>query len=383
MSILESRFTRVPLMVGLGLGRGNGGPYKTITQFRSVQGGKVVSFSEPSTEDVPGDGILHLRSGSGFLSRRLLLINASDRCKFRRLIDDASHVQCHILYRYHAHLIWNECRRAQKPYWVIPHGCLDPFVFSYRRLQKLTWMELFGRRFLRNAQHVVFATKREQRKSQQWLEADNARVLHWPVEIPVLGRNEDDRRKLRLRLGLSENARILLWLGRLHEMKRPLESARLFAELNLGNCHLVFVGNDEAGLGAALCKIAADAPGRNVHWVGPFYGEGRDQIMRGCDGYWSNSARENFNHAAAEALATGLPVILSQGNDLCDDLHGMGVGWLGSDDSVDSVRKFLREWAEASSDTLSSMGKNARSWAKETLSMDRFRHGLQSLQTFQ
>jgi glycosyltransferase involved in cell wall biosynthesis len=320
-------------------------------------------------------------SRSGFLGRRFLLISAADRREFGGMVEAASHVQCHTLYRYHAHLIWNECRRAQKAYWVIPHGCLDPYVFSYRRLQKMVWMKLFGRRFLRDARHVIFASKRELRKSQPWLARDNARVIHWPVDITVDSRNSGDRQQLRVRLGLPGDARILLWLGRLHEMKRPLESARLFADANLRNCHLVFVGNDEMGLGSNLREIVAGASLRNVHWIGPLYGEKRDEAMRGCDGYWSFSVRENFNHAAAEALATGLPVILTPGNDLCEDLEGAGVGWLVNSDSGNAAMQALRDWAEASDETLGDMGRAGRSWAKQFLSTERFNRNLKDLES--
>jgi glycosyltransferase involved in cell wall biosynthesis len=380
MSNPESKSDSSPLMVGLGLGRGNGGPYKTIMQFRAVQGGHVISFSDQSTEVVAGDGIRHIMSRSGVLGRRFLLISAADRREFGGLVEAASHVQCHILYRYHAHLIWNECRRLRKPYWVVPHGCLDPYVFSYRRLQKMVWMQLFGRRFLRDARYVIFASKRELRKSQRWLGRDNARVVHWPVEMPVHSRNSGDRQQLRVRLGLPGDARVLLWLGRLHEMKRPLESARLFADSNLRNCHLVFVGNDEMGLGPNLREIVAAAPLRNVHWIGPLYGAKRDEVMRGCDGYWSYSVRENFNHAAAEALAAGLPVILSPGNDLCEDLEGAGAGWLLNSDSANAAGQALREWAETSDETLGDMGRTGRSWANQILSVQRFEQNLRNLE---
>lgn len=377
MSIAQSKAR--PLAVGLGLGRGNGGPYKTIMQFRSVQKCGVVSFSDRSTEAIPGDGVRHLRCGSGFLDRRFLLLGAAERREFGGLVDAASHVQCHILFRYSAHLISNECRRSRKPYWVIPHGCLDPYVFTYRRLQKMVWMQLFGRRFLRDAKFVVFASEREQRKAQPWLGRANGRVVHWPVEIPVQSRNSGDRQQLRAQLGIPADARVLLCLGRVNGMKRPLESARVFAASNLRNCHLVFVGNDDSGIGPHLRKIVAGAPLRNVHWVGPVFGAKRDEFVRSCDGYWSYSLRENFNHSAAESIAAGLPVILSPGNDLCDELEGVGAGWLVNSDSSTAVARVLWEWAEASDETLSEMGRKGRSWAKQVLSFERFSRDLNDL----
>ena len=103
--------------------------------------------------------------------------------------------------------------------------------------------------------------------------------------------------------------------------------------------------------------------------------------MRGCDGYWSFSVRENFNHAAAESLATGLPLILSPGNDLSEDLEGAEVGWLVNSDSANAARQALREWAEASDETLGDMGRMGRSWAKQNLSFECFARNLKTLES--
>lgn len=370
-----------PVMIGLCLGRFNGGPYKTIKQFQAVLGGEIVSISDPGIARVGEDGVEHFIAKPGLVGKAFLSLSGYDEARLRMRIAKASHVQCHILFRHHAHVIWEEAQKTGTPYWVVPHGCLDPYVFTYRGLVKRTWMLAFGRRFLDDAAFIIFASTREKAKASCWLTRDNARVILWPVAIPSLARNEQDRAALRARLGLHGHPRILLWLGRLHEMKRPIECAKIFSSCMGPTSHVVFVGNDEAGLGSELGEIIQKAPHKNVHWLGPVYGEEKDKIVRGCDGYWSYSARENFNHAAAESMAAGLPVILSPGNDLNDELGGVPVGWLLTSDSTAAINGALQQWATMSDVELTALGCRARSWASDNLSYEKFEADLRVLES--
>ena len=367
-------------MVGVELGRGNGGPYKTISQCREALGGNIVSLSKADTIQVPGDGITHLICRSRATFQRLMWLPPTEQRKLSAMIQGSSHSQCHIPYRFHAYYIWRESFRLGKPYWVIPHGCLDPYVFTYRRGQKLFWMWLFGRILLRDAAYVVFASNREMRKAKHWLSRDNGRVVRWPVTIPDKMRNIGDGNALRASLGIERDTRILLWLGRLHPMKRPVESAVLFSKIAGPKTHLVFVGNDDAGLGAKLAEVIRSCRYKNIHWRGPAYGDAKDKILRGCDGYWSYSIRENFNHTAAESMAVGLPVLLSAGNDLAEDLLNENVGWILNSDKESSVSDALRAWEAVSGQVLTEIGTKGRLWATRNLSPETFASTLKNMQ---
>jgi glycosyltransferase involved in cell wall biosynthesis len=362
------------LIVGLELGEGNGGPYKTIQQFREAQGGLIVSVSSNSIVPVRGDGIVHLRADLGFWGKHFLKISGSLRLQLADYVRQSSHVQCHILFRYHAHVVWREARKWKRPYWVIPHGCLDPYVFTYRRILKVMWMYFFGKKFLHNAQWVIFATNRELAKARPWMTRSNAVVIRWPVRVPTAMRNRDDALLLRSRLRISERSRVLVTVGRLHPMKRPLEAAELFRSVCSPDSHLVFVGNDDSNLGSRMLEICKNA---NIHWLGALYGDAKESVVRGADGYWSYSIRENFNHAAVESMASGLPVILSPGNDLCDDLKDEKVGWLSVDDG--DVIRALKEWESSSDRSISERGMRAREWCLRELSHERFATALREL----
>jgi len=363
-----------PLVVGIDLLPANGGAYKSTLQFRQALGANVLSFSERGKAGAPDDGVAHLWSGGSPLDRWFLHVSQQELAKAEPLLTTADLLQCHILFRHHAHWVWREARRWSMPYWVVPHGCLDPWVFTYRRMVKLWWMQFYGRRILRDAQAVIFATRREYEKAKPWMGSDNGRVVRWPVAAAKVLRSEAARAALRLRLSLPADSRVMCMLGRLHPMKRPQEAAVLFARHAPAGTFLLLVGPEEKCSGAAV----VGGPDR-VRWIGPLFGEEKDQLLAGCDGYWSYSHRENFNFAAAESMSAGLPVMLSPGNDLASEFDGAAVGWvLGSDDEP-VVATALKEWGTLPEAQLTEMGERARAWSLSELSWERFEADLQAL----
>jgi glycosyltransferase involved in cell wall biosynthesis len=380
MSALGSIKVARPLVVGIGLLPANGGAYKSTLQFKQALNADVISFSEQGQERASGDAITHLWSGSTFWDRWFIRVSKRELARAAPLLATADLLQCHVLFRHHSHWVRCEARRWAMPYWVVPHGCLDPWVFTYRRWVKQWWMRIYGRAILRDAQAVIFATRREHEKARQWMARDNGRVVRWPVEAAKVRRSEAARVALRAQLGLPAASRVLCMLGRLHPMKRPLEAAVLFARHAPHGTFLLLVGPEGACSGASVVEAARaiDQTDR-VRWIGPAFGKEKDQILAGCDGYWSYSQRENFNFAAAESMSAGLPVILSPGNDLSSEFDGASVGWTLESDEEQTVAVALKEWGTLPESSIVEIGDRARAWALSELSWERFETDLRAL----
>jgi glycosyltransferase involved in cell wall biosynthesis len=108
----------------------------------------------------------------------------------------------------------------------------------------------------------------------------------------------------------------------------------------------------------------------------PIYGPAKFTALFGSDAYVSLSLRENFNNAAAEALASGRPVILSPGNDLGPDLSAHRCSYLISENTAPAATGALQIFARAPAEQLEKTGLNARLFAETILSFDRFRSRL-------
>jgi glycosyltransferase involved in cell wall biosynthesis len=366
-------------ILALGLYRSSGGPSKSVAAFQRALRASVVSWVDPVAaarepqiwEEASCE--VHIVQGSQApVLRQLCYPQSRGLSEAKRIIAASDIVSCHSFWRWHN--IWLEKLAAHSdvPYWFVPHGALDPYVFETDRLAKQAFLSLGGRRFLERAAAVVCPTQREYEKLARWVPAAKPVILPWPLDdtdFRVV--DPASRDAVRSRLGIPPDAVVMLFFGRLHTMKRPLETIAAFAEGAPPTAHLLVVGN-ESGVSRQACKWAAKTHNVSdrVHVTGPAYGVERTGYLDAADVYVSLSHRENFNFTAAEALAAGLPVILSPGNDLGPELRPANCGWL-----LKSVNEAAAAMAQAGSlgrDLLVAMGNRGRAWAEGNLRSDVF-----------
>lgn len=299
--------------------------------------------------------------------RQLLVPLRRDLAAAEKVVADSDIISCHSFFRWHNVWLTTVARRRGVPFWFVPHGILDPYVFTYDRMAKRLFMRMGGERFLRDASAVVCATRREYEKLARFFPQKPHAVIPWPLEDEDFRkRDESARVATREKLGVADDATALLYFGRLDPMKRPLETIDAVAQCRDRKCHLVIVGN-ESGVTAGECRARARFAGieERVHVVGPAFGREKYAFMDACDAYISLSHRENFNFTAAECIASGLPVILSAGNDLSYDLADVGCGWmLNTADSIPTVIDLVISVGDAERQE---RGRNGQAWASQRL----------------
>jgi glycosyltransferase involved in cell wall biosynthesis len=381
-----SSVIRSPTFVGIDLVPSKGGPFKSVGYFQRALGGRVVSFTHPDDRgealgEVTG-GYTHVWSTGGRLGRFFLWTRGAELRRADALLPGTTLLSLHILYRHSAHWVASRARRHGIPYWVVPHGCLDPYVFTYRAGIKRVWMRLFGRRILREARHVIFSSRRELEKAAVWLAPGhpNARVVHWPVEVPAAAEVAEARSAGRARLGVGDGEAAFLFLGRLHSMKRPMETLEAFARARATSAVLWFAGPDgDVSARQLMARAAALGVSDRVRCHGAVFGQQKLELTAAADVYVSLSARENFNHAAAEALAAGRLVLLSPGNDLGPELVAAGAAHVLRSDAVDEAAGEIAACSTMGREERDAIGARGRAWAEAHLSFDRFAAALRQL----
>jgi len=354
----------------------SGGTTVSVSNFARALGSDVLSFTLESRIATArhGEGIFHIPVPDSPLGRQYSLPRACDIRKATQLAHNYDLIICHVLFRFHNGWV----SRLGKPYFIVPHGSLDPYVFTYRRLQKEMWLLLSGARYFDRAEGVIFATRRERQKAWRGIGSDKSSVISWPVEG---GRTEKspDRAEVRKQLGITENEKMLLFLGRLDSMKRPLETIEAFAQAAQTNLHLVMVGPEFQYSVDELRRATTRLGARNVHVLGPVFGDAKWGFYNAADGYISLSLRENFGYSAAEALHAGLPLILSPGNDLGHELDGEGCSWqLMTNKREDAVRA-IQAFGQAKPETLRQMGERGKRWVIANTSIECFRSKVRDL----
>jgi len=288
----------------------------------------------------------------------------------------------HSLFRGHAPWAAAWARRHKRPTWSVAEGVLDPWAMRRHAVAKRLWLARHGEAFF-NTATTIFATSREQQKAAPLIGAGQSVVIHWPVPLPSLAGREAARKSFRAALGIPDSARVLLFVGRLHPLKRPLETVDAFVQAAPADAHLVLVGMEEGITVGELQARAPAAPRSRVHVTGPLAGDQLAAAFQGSDGFISLSHRENFGYSFAEALAYELPAIVSAGHDLAHDIVGprgeFPCGWLLDGDVRAQAVAAIREWAAAPAARLAALGAAGRAWVGDELAFDRFRERLHTL----
>jgi glycosyltransferase involved in cell wall biosynthesis len=126
-----------------------------------------------------------------------------------------------------------------------------------------------------------------------------------------------ERGAFRKKLGIVAGTKLILFLGRLSTKKSPDLLLRAFAEaqglLADKAMRLVFAGPDEGGVKTQLDQLARHLGiMERVQFVGPVFGQEKWAAYQDADIYVLPSQNENFGNTAAEAMAAGTPVIVSE-----------------------------------------------------------------------
>lgn len=358
-----------------------GGSAESVRQFEEAVGATTISFTsrELLPQAVRAPHVVHIpfeasRLGSAYARPDQAALQAAEQA-----LHGAGLIFCHKLFRFHNDWVYRTARKLRIPYCIIPHGSLDPYVFTYRRLRKAFWMATLGRRFFTTSSGLIFATQREREKAQPRIGGCRNWVVNWP--LPGGGPPDDGgaREETRSRWAVAPGERVLLFLGRLHPMKRPLETIAAFAQARASGAHLVMVGPEDAYSAADLRAVAQQHGNNHVHVTGPAYGREKWNLYQAADAFINLSARENFGYTVAEALAAGLPVLLSPGNDLVADIRHTECGWFLNDDAPASMAEAIREFASAPTGRLREMGARGKAWALANTSAERFRANLMTV----
>jgi glycosyltransferase involved in cell wall biosynthesis len=194
-----------------------------------------------------------------------------------------------------------------------PIGMFVPIVRSLR-LKKI-YHELFGRRLFAEASAIVATSEQEvEELVSGGVQREKIVLRRNGVEAPA---SWPERGTCRKGLGIADEAKIILFLGRLSEKKSPgmlLEAfASLCKETEPKTLHLVFAGPDEGGMKAQLAQMAARlGVTQQVQFTGAIFGEEKWAAYRDADVFVLPSQNENFGNTAAEAIAAGTPVVVTE-----------------------------------------------------------------------
>ena len=208
----------------------------------------------------------------------------------------------HALFSYPSTSAMAQARAAGVPYVISTIGQLCHWSLARSSRRKRWMLGLIERRNLDGAAALHVTTGAERDQSADLGLAAPAVVIPLGVHLPPVGSTQAQP---------AAGPTRFLFLSRIHP-KKQLE--QLFEALALvpGDWTLEIAGEGEPAYVAALQRQTEQLGiASRCQWLGFLAGEAKWQALAAADWFVLPSASENFGIAAIEALAAGLPVILS------------------------------------------------------------------------
>ena len=260
-------------------------------------------------------------------------------------------------------------RKNNIPYIVQAHGSVLPF-FQKEGLKNL-FDKVFGFKILHNAACVFALTEVEK---EQYL---NMGVDEDKIEIVPLGINLEEYENLpdygrfRSKFNISDDDNLILFVGRIHEIKGLdllIDSFNDLIGLNENkNIKLAIVGPDDGYLTELEDKIRMYSLEDNVIVTGPLYKEEKQEALVDCDLFVMPSKYESFTTSGLEAMACSKPLVLTKNNHIHDWVDG-NCG-LACDDDKDSLRSAIEKLL-FDEDLSKTYGENGKRLIKERYDWD-------------
>jgi glycosyltransferase involved in cell wall biosynthesis len=218
------------------------------------------------------------------------------------------------------------------PVVIRPFGTLSRYTFEHRRgALKKVWFQRLERPNILRAAGIHFTTDTE-RDEAAWHGiplGDRAHVVPPPFEVRSI-----DRADLPARVPNS-----VLFLGRLHPVKNleALIDAWPIVMQRFPDAKLVIAGPGTAGYGEKLAARAGRlAVGDSIDFTGFLSGSAKAAALASASVFVLPSLHENFGMVVIEAIAAGLPVVVSEHVQLRDFVAKHDIGIVASD-SAESI----------------------------------------------
>jgi glycosyltransferase involved in cell wall biosynthesis len=362
MKILRSTHTVNPAL---------GGPIESIKQssaalLRRGHQVEIISLDDPKDSwvrdaPVPVHAVGPGQGSYGYAPR------FSRWIKEHRAEYDA--VIVHGLWQYSSFGVWRALAGTGTPYFVFPHGMLDPWfkrTYPLKHLKKLLYWPWGEYRVLRDATAVLFTSEEERRLARESfsLYRCNEAVVNYGTAAPPAP--ENTREKFSEAFPNLRGVRFFLFLGRLHEKKGCDLLIQAFAELRSDSGavarHLVLAGPCADGAYLRhLEELAARATNNDgsITFPGMLTGDVKWGAFSTADAFVLPSHQENFGIAVAESLACGTPVLISNKINIWREIEADGAGYVENDD-IAGTASLLRRWVGCTPAAQAAMRVNAK-----------------------
>jgi len=275
----------------------------------------------------------------------------------------------------HIHAVFNHaclaaasaCRKHHVPYVVRPLGTLDPWSMKQKPVRKFLFWQMAGKQMLQGAAAVHYTARAEQAAAEESLGLNHGRVIPLGVNTDLPAR-ANGKEILSDKLTNLNGHRYVLVLSRLHPKKGLDIFVEAFVSLveqkNFQDWRLVLAGEGPDDYVQTLKqKISSHGAEEVVLFPGWLEGDEKVAFLQHASLLALPSYHENFGLCVMEALAVGVPVLISPHVNLADEIQAAGAGWVAPVEKL-PIETMLAE-ALGSENERAKRGKAGRDLSRE------------------
>lgn len=297
----------------------------------------------------------------------------------RRSIPRYDLVHIHSLYQFPSAAAAYYSRKFHVPYFMRPHGTLDPYLFNHHWIRKRIYELIVERRNLRAAAAVHFTSEDEERLARGLGLKFRSAVIPLGV-YPHPSASFESAPAVTQLWPETAGRIVVLFLGRINFKKGLDILAKAFSAVTRRrrDLHLLIVGPDDDGLSARVKRrLRQGGALEHVTFTGLLSDQRKWSVLRDSHMFVLPSYSENFGIAVVEAMEAGLPVIVSDRVNIWREVAAEGAGLVVGLRS-EEVGSAIETLADSPGARLT-MGANGKRLARTRFSWPRATERLQAL----
>ncbi len=269
----------------------------------------------------------------------------------------------HGMWQYHGYAVRRAAIYHNRPYWIYTHGMLDPWFkrhYPLKHFKKWLYWPWGEYRVLRDAKRVFFTSEAERELARESFFYYKCQETVIPYGISNPPQTDDSQPSAFFeQFPTARGKRIILYLGRLHEKKQPDAVLKAFAEVKDKYPELLLVIAGSSSNPEYERRLRELDKG-SVLWTGNLSGGLKWATIRAAEVFILPSHQENYGIAVVEALAVGVPVLISTEVNIWKGIVEDGAG-IAEPDTLLGTRKLLAHWLQRTPENRRDMADAARS----------------------